>query len=39
MEFLLWIGAALGLIAFVRVEKLTRTLKGKGILEADYRED
>ena len=28
-----------GLIAFVRTEKLTKTLKEKGILEKDYKED
>ena len=29
----------MGMVAFVRVEKLTRTLKGKGILEEDYKEE
>jgi hypothetical protein len=28
-----------GVVAFVRLEKLTKTLKGKGILEKDYRAD
>ena len=28
-----------GLIAFIRLEKLTKTLKKKGILEEDYKED
>lgn len=28
-----------GVAAFVRVEKLTRTLKEKGILEEDYKEE
>ncbi|MDA0891076.1 MAG: hypothetical protein O3C15_02015 [Proteobacteria bacterium] len=27
----------LGLVAFVRIEKLTKTLKQKGILEEDYQ--
>ncbi len=29
----------MGMVAFVRVEKLTRTLKEKGILEEDYKEE
>ena len=29
----------LGLVAFVRIEKLTTTLKQKGILEEDYQEE
>ena len=29
----------LGLVAFVRIEKLTKTLKHKGILEEDYQEE
>ena len=29
----------LGLVAFVRTEKLIRTLKEKGILEEDYKEE
>jgi hypothetical protein len=28
-----------GLVAFVRMEKLTKTLKEKGILEEDYKEE
>ena len=28
-----------GLIALVRVEKLTKTLKAKGILEENYKEE
>jgi len=28
-----------GVIAFVRLEKLTKTLKQKGILEVDYKEE
>lgn len=28
-----------GLIAFIRLEKLTKTLKQKGILEEDYKEE
>ena len=29
----------LGLVAFVRIENLTKTLKQKGILEEDYQEE
>jgi len=29
----------MGLIAFVRLEKLTKTLKDKGILEEDYKDE
>lgn len=29
----------LGLVAFVRLEKLTKTLKEKGILEENYKEE
>lgn len=28
-----------GLVAFVRLEKLTKTLQQKGILEEDYKEE
>jgi hypothetical protein len=29
----------MGLIAFVRLEKLTKTLKEKGVLEKDYKDE
>jgi|TARA_B100001094_G_scaffold30869_2_gene25700 hypothetical protein len=29
----------LGVVALVRVEKLTKTLKEKGILDQDYKEE
>ena len=29
----------LGLVAFVRLEKLTKALKEKGILEEDYKDE
>ena len=29
----------LGLVAFVRLEKLTKVLKAKGILDEDYKEE
>ena len=38
MEGLAVIGFIFGLVAFIRVEKLTKTLKEKGILEEDYKE-
>jgi hypothetical protein len=28
-----------GLVAFVRVEKLTKTLKEKGVLDRNYKEE
>jgi len=28
-----------GVVAFVRLEKLTKTLKAKGILEEDYKKE
>jgi hypothetical protein len=33
------LGFVFGLIAFVRLEKLTRTLKKQGILEENYKEE
>jgi hypothetical protein len=33
------LGFVFGLFAFVRMEKLTKTLKEKGILEEDYNEE
>ena len=33
------LGLIFGLIAFVRLEKLTKTLKEKGILEQEYKEE
>ena len=38
MEGLAVMGFIFGLVAFIRVEKLTKTLKEKGILEEDYKE-
>ena len=32
-------GVAFGTMAFVQVQKLTKTLKEKGILDEDHRED
>jgi hypothetical protein len=39
MEYITFVFALLGLIAFVRVEKLTRALKEKGVLEKEYKEE
>ena len=33
------LGFVFGLIAFVRLEKLTRALKKQGILEENYKEE
>ena len=33
-----YVFAILGLVAFVRLDKLTKTLKEKGILEDNYKE-
>jgi len=33
------VDAILGLVAFVRLRKLTKTLKEKAILEENYKED
>ena len=39
MEAFAILGFVFGLIAFVRVEKLTKTLKDKEILEKNYKEE
>jgi len=41
MEIDVWgmLGLVFGLIAFIRVQKLTSRLKEKGILEESYKED
>ena len=33
------LGFVFGLVAFVRMEKLTKTLKEKGILEENYKKE
>ena len=38
MEYVGIVFGVLGLVAFVRVEKLVKTLKEKGILEEEYKE-
>lgn len=37
MEVLGILGFVFGLLAFVRLEKLTKTLKERNILESDYK--
>jgi hypothetical protein len=39
MEAMGIMGFVFGLIAFVRIEKLTKTLKEKRILEENYKEE
>ena len=39
MEAFAIMGFVFGLISFVRVEKLTKTLKEKEILEKNYKEE
>ena len=39
MEAMGILGFVFGLIAFVRVEKLTKTLKEEGVLEENYIEE
>ena len=39
METFAILGFVFGLIAFVRTEKLRKTLKQKGILEENYKEE
>ncbi len=37
MEYIAFVFGILGLVAFVRVEKLVKTLKEKGVLEQHYK--
>lgn len=39
MDYLAFAFGILGLVAFVRVEKLVKTLKEQGILGQDYKEE
>ena len=39
MEVFGILGFVFGLLAFVRLEKLKKTLKEKNILEADYKDE
>ena len=39
MEYIAFVFAILGLVAFVRVEKLVKTLKEQGVLDQDYKEE
>jgi hypothetical protein len=39
MEAVAFVFALVGVVAMVRLEKLIKTLKEKGILEDDYKEE
>lgn len=39
MEYMAFVFGIFGLIAFVRIEKLVKTLKEKGILEESYKDE
>ena len=39
MEYAAFVFGILGLVAFVRVEKLVKTLKEKGVLDQDYKDE
>ena len=39
MEAAAFVFSLMGIVALVRVEKLIKTLKEKGILEKDYKEE
>ena len=39
MEYLALVFGILGVVAFVRLEKLVKTLKEKGVLEENYKDD
>ena len=39
MEAAAFVFGMMGIVALVRVEKLIKTLKEKGILETDYKEE
>ena len=39
MEYLAFVFGILGLVAFVRVEKLVKTLKKQGVLDQDYKDE
>ena len=39
MEYASFVFGILGLVAFVRVEYLVKTLKEQGVLDQDYKEE
>ena len=39
MEYAAFVFGILRLVAFVRVEKLVKTLKEKGVLDQDYKDE
>ena len=39
VEYIGFVFGILGLVAYIRVEKLVRTLKERGVLDQGYREE
>jgi len=39
MEYVAFVFGILGLVAFVRVEKLVKTLKEQGVLNQNYKDE
>ena len=39
MEYAAFVFGLLGLVAFVRVERLVKTLKEQGVLDQDYKDE
>ena len=39
MEYAAFVFGIFGLVAFVRLEKLVKTLKARGVLEGDYKDE
>ena len=39
LEIVGFVFGMMGMVAFVRLEKLTKTLKEKGVLDEDYKEE
>lgn len=39
MEYAAFVFGLLGLVAFVRVERLVKTLKEQGVLDQDYQDE
>ena len=39
MEYAAFVFGIMGMVAFVRVEKLVKTLKEQGVLDQDYKDE
>jgi len=39
MEYMGFVFGLMGVVALIRVEKLVKTLKEKGVLEEDYKDE